>query len=46
MKTAERALRDVVIPGRAPDYQGKVRDIYQIDSKLIVVASDRVSATT
>jgi phosphoribosylaminoimidazole-succinocarboxamide synthase len=44
MKTVERALRDVVIPGRAPDYQGKVRDIYEIESKLIVVASDRVSA--
>jgi methionyl-tRNA formyltransferase len=23
MKTADRALRDVVIPGRAPDYRGR-----------------------
>jgi phosphoribosylaminoimidazole-succinocarboxamide synthase len=40
----ERALRDVVVPGRAPDYKGKVRDLYQLDDLLLIVATDRVSA--
>jgi len=44
MKTADRALRDVVIPGRAPDYKGKVRDLYDLGSQLLLVATDRVSA--
>jgi len=44
VKTAERALRDVVIPGRAPDYKGKVRDLYALDGLLLIVATDRVSA--
>ncbi len=44
MRTVERALRDVVIPGRAPDYKGKVRDLYELDGMLVIVATDRVSA--
>ena len=44
MKTADRALRDVVVPGRAPDYKGKVRDLYDLGSQLLIVATDRVSA--
>lgn len=44
MKTMERALRDVVVPGRAADYKGKVRDLYILDDLLLIVASDRVSA--
>ena len=44
MKTMERALRDVVVPGRAPDYKGKVRDLYILGDLLLIVASDRVSA--
>ena len=44
MTTVEHALRDVVIPGRAPDYKGKVRDLYALDGRLILVATDRVSA--
>jgi phosphoribosylaminoimidazole-succinocarboxamide synthase len=40
----ERALRDVVVPGRAPDYKGKVRDLYILGDLLLIVASDRVSA--
>ncbi len=44
MKTADRALRDVVIPGRAPDYKGKVRDLYALGDALLIVATDRVSA--
>lgn len=44
MKTMERALRDVVVPGRAPDYKGKVRDLYILGDLLLIVATDRVSA--
>ena len=44
MKTAEQALRDVVVPGRAPDYKGKVRDLYVLGDLLLIVATDRVSA--
>lgn len=40
----ERALRDVVVPGRAPDYKGKVRDLYILGDLLLIVATDRVSA--
>jgi phosphoribosylaminoimidazole-succinocarboxamide synthase len=40
----ERALRDVAVPGRAPDYKGKVRDLYRLDDLLLIVATDRVSA--
>jgi len=44
MNLTDRALRDVVLPGRSPDYRGKVRDIYELGDKLLVVATDRVSA--
>jgi len=44
MTTVDLAFRDVVIPGRAPDYKGKVRDLYALDGRLILVATDRVSA--
>jgi len=44
MKTADRALRDIVIPGRTPDYKGKVRDLYDLGERLLIVATDRVSA--
>ena len=44
MKTADGALRDIVIPGRAPDYKGKVRDLYDLGERLLIVATDRVSA--
>ena len=44
MNASERALRDVVIPGRAPDYRGKVRDLYLLGDQMLLVASDRVSA--
>ncbi len=29
---------------RKPDYQGKVRDIYDLDGELLLVATDRISA--
>jgi phosphoribosylaminoimidazole-succinocarboxamide synthase len=44
MKATERAQRDVVVPGRAPDYRGKVRDIYDLGDRLLLVATDRLSA--
>ncbi len=44
MKALERALRQVEIPGRKPDYAGKVRDIYELGDSLLIVATDRVSA--
>ena len=31
-------------PGQTGVYHGKVRDLYDIDSKLVMVASDRISA--
>jgi phosphoribosylaminoimidazole-succinocarboxamide synthase len=44
MKATERILRDVAVPGRAPDYRGKVRDLYDLGDHLLLVATDRVSA--
>jgi phosphoribosylaminoimidazole-succinocarboxamide synthase len=44
MNDSQRALRDVVVPGRAPDYRGKVRDLYLLDDRMLLVATDRVSA--
>ncbi len=32
------------IAGRKPDRHGKVRDIYDFDDRLLIVASDRISA--
>ena len=44
MRATESARRDVVVPGRAPDYRGKVRDLYVLGDHLLLVATDRVSA--
>jgi phosphoribosylaminoimidazole-succinocarboxamide synthase len=44
MKGVEQALREVPIPGRKADYSGKVRDIYDLGDRLLIVATDRVSA--
>lgn len=44
MTDPKGALRDVVIPGRAPDYRGKVRDLYLLGDRMLLVATDRVSA--
>jgi phosphoribosylaminoimidazole-succinocarboxamide synthase len=32
------------LPGLSPDARGKVRDIYDLDDRLLLVASDRISA--
>jgi phosphoribosylaminoimidazole-succinocarboxamide synthase len=44
MKGVEQALREVTVPGRKADYSGKVRDIYDLGDRLLIVATDRVSA--
>jgi len=44
MEAVERALKRVDIPERKPDYAGKVRDIYELGERLLIVATDRVSA--
>ncbi|MBI4364316.1 MAG: phosphoribosylaminoimidazolesuccinocarboxamide synthase [Candidatus Latescibacteria bacterium] len=44
MRATERAMREIEIPGRKPDYSGKVRDMYEIGDRLLIVATDRVSA--
>ncbi len=40
----ERAIERTRLLGRPPDYQGKVRDIYDIEDKLVFIATDRLSA--
>ena len=32
------------IPGAEPDHRGKVRDIYSLGDRMVLVATDRVSA--
>lgn len=39
-----RAIFDTSIPGRPPDGRGKVRDIYDLGDRLLIVATDRISA--
>jgi len=38
------ALCETHIPERAPSARGKVRDIYDLGDKLLIVATDRISA--
>ena len=35
---------DFHFPGQQKVYHGKVRDVYTIDDKLVMVATDRISA--
>ena len=37
-------LIDTCLDGRAPDVKGKVRDIYEANGNLVMVATDRISA--
>ncbi|MEM7261023.1 MAG: phosphoribosylaminoimidazolesuccinocarboxamide synthase, partial [Planctomycetota bacterium] len=32
------------VPGVEPSYRGKVRDIYELEDRLLLVATDRISA--
>jgi len=37
-------IRETNFPGIAPAARGKVRDIYDLGDKLLIVATDRLSA--
>jgi phosphoribosylaminoimidazole-succinocarboxamide synthase len=37
-------ILQTTLEGRAPDRQGKVRDIYEFGNQLLIVATDRISA--
>jgi phosphoribosylaminoimidazole-succinocarboxamide synthase len=39
-----RVLRETQFAGVAPSARGKVRDIYDLDDRLLIVATDRLSA--
>src|SRR6516164_8350771 len=41
---AMNVLRETNFPGLAPSARGKVRDIYDLGDKLLIVATDRLSA--
>lgn len=40
----EPSPSSLAVPGREPDYRGKVRDIYDLGDQLLLVATDRISA--
>jgi len=44
MTESQRALREVTLADRAPDYRGKVRDLYLLGDAMLLVATDRLSA--
>lgn len=41
---AEGAVLETSLPGRPPTARGKVRDIYDLGDRLVIVATDRLSA--
>jgi len=44
MNGREKDKTSIVLEGVEPSYRGKIRDIYDLGDRLIVVASDRISA--
>jgi len=44
MNGRETDKTSIVLEGVEPSYRGKIRDIYDLGDRLIVVASDRISA--
>lgn len=46
METGQEAIAGTQfqLPGQTSFYKGKVRDVYTVDGKLIMVASDRISS--
>lgn len=40
----KKVLLDTQLPGIKPFKGGKVRDIYELDDKLLIIATDRISA--
>jgi len=43
-ETAGAALWETEIPGLPPPRRGKVRDVYALGDRLLIVATDRLSA--
>src|SRR5260370_4310878 len=41
---AMKVLRETQFAGLTPAVRGKVRDVYDLDDKLLIVATDRLSA--
>ena len=44
MSLSATPLLETRLHGLAPDRMGKVRDIYELDDALLLVATDRISA--
>ena len=42
--TLETVILNTELPGIEKHAQGKVRDVYQVDGRLLIVATDRISA--
>jgi phosphoribosylaminoimidazole-succinocarboxamide synthase len=40
----EKALADVLLPGLTLHKKGKVRNVYEVDDRLLIIATDRISA--
>jgi phosphoribosylaminoimidazole-succinocarboxamide synthase len=40
----KKALSEIIIPELRLHKKGKVRDVYEIDDKLLIIATDRISA--
>jgi len=40
----DKALTELTIDGRSADYRGKVREIFDLGDRLLIVATDRLSA--
>jgi phosphoribosylaminoimidazole-succinocarboxamide synthase len=40
----EKTLSEIIIPELRLHKKGKVRDVYEIDDKLLIIATDRISA--
>ncbi len=40
----EKAVSEIIIPDLRLHKKGKVRDVYEVDDKLLIVATDRISA--
>ena len=44
LRMPDIAVRETLLGRRAPDYRGKVRDVYDLGDDLLIVATDRLSA--
>jgi len=41
---SDESITETRLPGREPDYRGKVRDVYTFGDRSVLVATDRISA--